>query len=113
MKVVVNRGNGGFSISKECAEYMKERGCKRAELELLEWLKGGPGREWFGYGYVTGMNGGYERTDILLIEAVETLQERANGDFANLDTVEIPEGIDWYIDNDCGYEYIVEKHRFW
>lgn len=53
------------------------------------------------------------RNHPLLIECVETLGAKANGACADLDVVEIPDGIEWEISEYDGNESIEEKHRSW
>lgn len=110
MKIVINVCYGGFSISKEAAEFMAKNGCERAKQELAEYAVV---NRWFGYGIVEEMDGGYDRTSAYLIRAVETLKEKANGSLAKLKVVEIPDGIDYYISDYDGVESIHEKHRVW
>lgn len=110
MKVVINNCFGGFSVSKKCAEYMASKGSERAKKELEQNTKG---RGFFGHGYVEGFDGEYERTDPLLVEAVETLKEEANGNSAELKVVEIPDDIEYYIHEYDGYEEIHENHHSW
>ena len=70
--------------------------------------------QYHGYGYVEGMDGGYERNDPLLIAAVESLgSEKAGGEHSTLKVVEIPDGTDYEIDEYDGYEHVAEKHRTW
>jgi hypothetical protein len=118
MKVVINGNYGGFSISKKCAEYMAARGNERARLELQraenaskedKVFNGG----FYGFGYVEGMDGQYDRTDPDLIAAVEEMGTAAGGQCATLKIVKIPDGIEWKIDNYDGYESIEEAHRSW
>ena len=54
-----------------------------------------------------------DRTDPLLIQVVEELGELADGSCAKLSIVEIPDGIEWEIDEYDGIETIHEKHRSW
>lgn len=54
-----------------------------------------------------------DRDDQILVEVVEELGEEASGTFANLSVVEIPDDIDWEIDDYDGVETIHEKHRVW
>lgn len=54
-----------------------------------------------------------DRDDPILVEVVEELGEEASGTFANLSVVEIPDDIDWEIDDYDGVETIHEKHRTW
>ena len=107
MKIVINTCFGGFGISKEAAEFMAKRGNARAKAELKDK---GP---FYGYGYVDGFEGQYERTDPDLIAAVESLGDKANGSCAKLRIVEVLDGIDWEIDEYDGQESVNEKHRSW
>jgi hypothetical protein len=54
-----------------------------------------------------------ERNDPMLVKAVEELGEKANGQFAKLEVVEIPDGIEWHLDEYDGIESIHENHRSW
>lgn len=54
-----------------------------------------------------------DRTDPLLVQVVEELGRRANGSFASLEVVEIPDDIRWYINEYDGQETIEEDHRSW
>jgi len=55
----------------------------------------------------------YDRTDPKLIECVEKLGDKANGSCAKLRVIEIPDGIDYEIDEYDGFESVEEKHRSW
>lgn len=110
MKIVINKCFGGFSISRDAAILMADNGCERAKKELEESKKDG---NFYGYGYVDGMDGEYDRESEHLVLAVETLKERANGSSADLKVVEIPDGVDYYIDYYDGVESIHENHRSW
>jgi hypothetical protein len=44
---------------------------------------------------------------------VETLGEKANGSFAELKIVEVPDYIDWVINEYDGLESVEEKHQSW
>lgn len=100
MKVVINTCYGGFSISEEAFKLLN-----------LKWL---------GYGFINNetfnikSNNPYEyRTYTPLVNVVEQLGERANGKVAKLKIVEIPDNVDWYIDDYDGVESINEYHRSW
>lgn len=54
-----------------------------------------------------------ERADPLLIEVVEKLGEKANGEYAKLGIIEIPDGVEYEIKEYDGLEHIAEKHRTW
>ena len=91
MKIVVNRCYGGFSLSKEACKFL--------------------GLEWDDYRY--SYRAYDKRTDPKLIECVETLGEKANGRFAKLEVVEIPDDVNWEISDYDGIETIEEVHRSW
>jgi hypothetical protein len=54
-----------------------------------------------------------KRDDPLLIQVVEELKDKANGAGAKLTIVEIPDGVDWEIDEYDGNEWVAENHRRW
>lgn len=54
-----------------------------------------------------------KRTDPTLVEVVEELKEAANGEFARLKIVEIPDDVKWKIENYDGVETIREISREW
>ena len=88
MKIVVNKCYGGFSLSQE------------AYREL--------GLKWDGYGYYD-----CSRSDENLVRVVEKLGDKANGSYAKLRIVEIPDDVNWEIDDYDGIETVREKHRSW
>lgn len=53
------------------------------------------------------------RNDPRLVECVDKLGEKASGSMAKLVVVEIPDNIEWEIDDYDGIESIHEKHRSW
>lgn len=54
-----------------------------------------------------------DRTDKFLVQVVEELGKKANGRFGALKVVEIPDDIEWEIEEYDGMESIHEKHRSW
>lgn len=54
-----------------------------------------------------------KRDDPLLVQVVEELGEKANGRCADLEIVEIPDGVEWEIDEYDGNERVHETHRSW
>jgi hypothetical protein len=54
-----------------------------------------------------------ERDDPALVQAVEELGEKANGDHAELKVVQIPDYVDWQIEEYDGMEHVAEAHRTW
>jgi hypothetical protein len=53
------------------------------------------------------------RTDPHVVDVVERMGDAANGRHARLDIVEIPDGVEWVIDEYDGVESIEEAHRSW
>ena len=108
-KVVINGDYGGFSISLEAAKFMANRGNEQAKSEIDDYEKKKQNLDigFYGFGYT------YQRDDPDLVAAVETLGERASGSCASLMIVEIPDDVDWQIEEYDGMEWISERHRVW
>lgn len=92
MKIVINAKFVGFRLSKEA---YKELGLQWDEL---------------GDAYTDSKE---KRCDPRLVEVVEKLGHRANGACASLKVIEIPDDVDWEIEEHNGRESIHEKHRVW
>jgi hypothetical protein len=86
-KIVINRCYGGFSLS--------DQAC--AELDCSQ------------YAYCEDD----KRNDPKLVECVERLGKAASGAIADLEVVEIPDGVEWTIEEYDGSEWVAEKHRTW
>ena len=54
-----------------------------------------------------------KRNDPALVKTVMDLGKKANGKFAELKVVEIPDDVDWEITEYDGLEQVEEKHRVW
>lgn len=76
MKIVINKGYGGFGLSDKA----------QTMLDIKYYLA--------------------ERHHPKLIEIVEQLGEKANGQSANLEVIEIPDGLGYKIEKDDGWESI-------
>lgn len=53
------------------------------------------------------------RAHPLIVRLVEEMGEAANGEHARLKVVEIPDGVEWEIDEYDGSEHVAEVHRTW
>lgn len=141
MKVVVNRCFGGFGLSDKAIEMiMKRKGLDCFRYKQTKYNFGNGVKEYtrcdsfeddiIGDYYLTKdlgekinkipneyfwyYNSKLERTDSDLIAVVEELgEELASGRFAELEVVEIPDDVNWEIDNYDGVETIHEIHRSW
>jgi hypothetical protein len=89
MKIVINRCYGGFGLSDVAlTRYENESGNDVSYLNI-------------------------PRNDAILVSIVEELGEDSWGACAELKVVEIPDGIEWEIDEYDGIEWIAEAHRKW
>lgn len=102
MKVVINTCYGGFGLSKIALEsYASRKG-----IDLGKW------NDIFGF-YEGLSDRDISRDDKDLVEIVESLGKLADGFCAELKVVEIPEGVNWYIEEYDGAEHVAERHRTW
>lgn len=138
MKVVINKCYGGFSLSHAATmAYAKRKG-----LDLLAFIydrdfKTGkvvytpydPARHrdpLLIFYSTTDLstqdlfsdqdlfsNRDIPRNDPDLIAIVEEMGEAANGDYAELRIIEIPDDVKWQIDEYDGLEWVSEQHRTW
>jgi len=114
MKIVVNHCFGGFGVSRKAVEFMANLGSNQAKAELESIILSGKDNSCDSYcGYSEKFDCEYNRADPNLVSAVETLKDEANGRFSKLRVIEIPDGIEWEIDDYDGVETIHEKHRSW
>jgi hypothetical protein len=85
MKVLLNKRYGGFSVSEQAMElYEQQTGTEWDDDERAYLL----------------------RADPVMVRIVETLGKDANGSRANLSIVEIPDGMQYEIDEYDGFESI-------
>jgi len=140
MKIVINRCYGGFGLSPEAVKLyfekmnipiyvvqMKEKEDwdwdKPKEYTLLDKNKYNSLFPWFTTKPLnddgTMVEGSHffihniERTDPILIDVVEELGEKSWDGTSELEVVEIPDGIGYYINDYDGLESIHESHRSW
>lgn len=133
MKVVINRCYGGFSLSpKATAAYAKLKGrdCyffvgglseprrRVEEPDGLFWsafdvpdVPDELENDWYVEHSVTTRPD--DRSDPDLIKVVEELGAEAGGSCAKLEVVEIPDDVDYTIEEYDGIEWVAEKHRTW
>lgn len=136
MKIVINAGYGGFSISPKAMKYIADKlgqpiyffNDSVGKMEPLavddamgKWsikmlkvpdpnLIPHDDKDYYKYHWDYRPD---DRTDPLLIEAVETLGTEANGTFATLKIVEVPDDVKWHISEYDGWEWVAENHRKW
>lgn len=138
MKIAINKCYGGFSLSDKAIEMiMKRKGlkCYRYKQTKFNYSDGvdeytrlddnepssfiryctvdlGEKVEKILYEdcwYYRNL----ERTDEDLISVIEELGDEASGAYGRVVVIEIPDDVDWEIDDYDGIELIHEKHRVW
>jgi hypothetical protein len=139
-KVVINNCFGGFGLSLAAQNlFARKKGFELFHYKQTEYshshgedvyVRVGEGEEetLFVHSYTTDMGEEFsgdanddsywsyydiERTDGALIEVVEELGESANGPCAKLSVVEIPDDVEWKIEEYDGNEWVAEAHRTW
>ncbi len=94
-KIVINVCYGGFGLSEKALELY---------VELYN--------ERMGTDHTVGCDI-ESRTCPTLIQIVEEMGEKSWGMYSELKIVEIPDGVEWEIDECDGNEWVAEKHRTW
>ena len=92
MKVVINACHGGFGLSAKAESKYKE-------------LAGITDRNFYSRSIA--------RDDEHLIDVVELMGSAAAGEYAELKVIEIPDDVNWYIEEYDGKEHVAELHRVW
>jgi hypothetical protein len=132
MKIVINKTYGGFGLNTR-AMY---RYAELAGVSVVEASRGGihlDGTEeddWKFLFFHPTYTGSFSlmtfdekeglftdkqisRNDPALIQVVEELGDDANDRFSGLAIVEIPDDVDWIIQDYDGMEWVAERHRIW
>lgn len=113
VKIVINSDYGGFSLSDQAVlAYGRKKGLNLVKDENTSWnisifYKDSVAKE----NYFEDRE--IPRNDPALVEVVEVLGEAANGFAASLKIVEIPEDVEWCVEENDGREWVSEKHRTW
>lgn len=102
MKIVINRCYGGFGLSKEALDIY----CEKKGINPGKW-----NNTWKFYEDFSDTR--IDRTDPILISIVEELGQNADGYCAELSIIEIPDNVEYYINDYDGMETVHEKHRTW
>jgi hypothetical protein len=141
MKVAINACFGGFGLSTEAMKLLVARGSAAVKVQSLHDYTGGRmelmavehsplvdvgdgfqaqtflpdvlHRDGMVYTFEADYEERSERTDPHVIAVIEDLGARANGNCADLRVIEIPDGVEWEIDEYDGREHVAERHRTW
>ena len=110
VKVVINADFGGFGLSDEAMrEYGRRKGLNLVEKTMDDFVffyEDESKREIFSERDIP-------RDDSVLVAIVEEMGEKANNRYSFLKVVEIPDNVDWYIEEFDGDEWVAERHRTW
>lgn len=133
-KIVINKCYGGFEMSPAAVRrYAEIKGLtlytfKDGNTDFLNpvFIPCGWDEDFYYIHYATApvvdgkyQEGSYwhysdiERTDPALVQTVEELGEVANGPCSELTIIEIPQGLEYDIEEYDGVEWVAEKHRTW
>jgi len=113
--IVINRAYGGFGLSREAVLlYLDLVGI----TYTLEDQEDRDTQTRLGSKIMVNNKEFFERYDIerndpALITTVRRLGKNAAGEFAKLKIVEVPAGVEWYVEEYDGQEWVAEKHRTW
>ena len=89
MKIAINKVSAGFQLSAKA--------CR-----LLERLMGHPVSRY-----------DVDRSDPDVIMTIELLGDEASADPGSIKIVDIPDDVDWVIQEYDGREWVAERHRTW
>jgi hypothetical protein len=116
MKIAINTQYGGFGLSDEAFESLLKR--KGIDFEKVDaafgcanyYAKGHVGNDEH---FISQYDHYEPRNDPDLIAVIEEFGDKSYGWAATLRIVEIPDDVDWYVEEHDGLEHIAEKHRTW
>lgn len=93
MKIAINADYGGFGLTDEA-------------ISLYKKIKGLPEEDQFFWFEIA-------RDDPALIQVIEELGDKASGRRSCVKIIEIPDDVEWLIEEYDGLEWVAEKHRVW
>ena len=90
-KVLICNRHGGFGLSDKAVSRLRELG---AEIKNC-------------------YDHNIKRDDPLLLQTFDEMGQEAAGGYCRLKVVEIPDDVEWTIEEYDGLEWVAEKHREW
>ena len=123
MKIAINKCYGGFSVNNKVAKILK---AKRVKITFVgeNYSDGSGPKKSFGeeeQHHLSNEDFGIEsdnyntwRADKRLIDSIEEVGEKnSGGRLASISIIDIPDDINWEIDEYDGIESVHEEHRSW
>lgn len=120
MKIVINCDFGGFGLSNKGFElFLQKKGIEYEMVDAHYPIRGDI-HDYYAKGHV-GNDKHYlsyhsmcdDRTDPALVAVVEELGRESFGWASNLKIIDIPDDVQWQLEEYDGREWIAEKHRTW
>jgi hypothetical protein len=118
MKVVISRCYGGFSLSDKAFVKLLER--KGVAFDKVDGESSLLGASYYKAGhagdddhYISEYHYYEDRSDPDLIAVVEEMGKEANGWAAELAVLEIPDDVEYEVEEYDGAEWVAEIHRTW
>lgn len=117
MKLVINRCYGGFGLSDAAVvRYAELKGINLVMEESKQNLGGAvfyldgikDDEHYFSYYDLAS-----DRSDPLLVQVVEELGQKANGFASELKVIDIPDNVEYTVQEYDGIEWVAEVHRTW
>ena len=93
MKIAINECYGEFCISEKFFDWLLEKNCPEAIAYKSTWDAIKDNKRYKGT-----INLEIARDNPLFIEGIETLGDLADGRFSKLKIVEIPDDVEWVIE---------------
>jgi hypothetical protein len=94
IKIVINTCFGGFGLSDEAVKLYKKLSKKKFS------------KDWYPPFDI-------KRDDPILVQVIQELGEKANGEYAELKIVSVPNGTNWEVTEYDGSETVEEVHQKW
>jgi len=119
MKIVINKCYGGFGLSDKAVERLLEMGMTASKYTEDGNLPNGVDfsisepSSFLGKYYAANGDDKEFRSDPRVVKVVEELGGEASSSLAKLEVVEIPDDVEWEIEEYDGIEWIAEAHRTW
>ena len=104
-KIVINNCYGGFGLSQEALIELQ-----KSDSRLVDKFESSIGILEEGDLYPSDE---LKRDNLKLVKIVEQLGSRANDEHAELKIVEIPDNVEYIIEEYDGSEWVAEAHRTW
>lgn len=120
MKVIINKCHGGFGFSQQAFKLLIANGWKVSNADKSWKPIDDPLAPILTVDYKNETQYVFNsdlklniRTNPDIVAVVEKLGKHASGEFSDLKIVEIPDDVEWVVDDYDGVEWVAEKHRTW